>query len=405
VTSSQSTAADTQFAAPGGKQSRGHRIAIASAIVLGVLCALVANTLPVFLVVLGRTLSLNEAQVGYVALADLGGIAIGSVMCAMLPSLIVRLGWRPVAMAGMVLLVIGNLMASQAGAYAVLLAARLLAGTGAGFTMAIAYAVLAGGSHPARNLALFNVFQLASAAIGVQYLGAIASAWGTQGLFLLISALSASGAGLCYFLPRSGRTESAAQTDATSAHSEWISGPGWLAIFAALLHFIGTGAIFGFLAYMGIAWGGDPDVVESSLSTVMLAAIAAAVISAFIGARFHYMRPLLVGYAILLASTVLLFTVQPVGQFVVFASLFGFGWNVVMPFQFAAVTHADKSDSAAMLINASTLGGVAIGPAIAGNYVTSDYGLIIIGSFAALVLALALLLLALKWHRAGTLEN
>jgi predicted MFS family arabinose efflux permease len=387
--------------APGDFPTEGHHIAIGSAITLGVLCALVANTLPVFLVVLGRTLSLNEAQVGYVALADLGGIAIGSILCAMLPSLMMRLGWRLVALAGMVLLIIGNILASQAGGYSVLLAARSLAGIGAGFTMAIAYAVLAGGNHPARNLALFNVFQLASAAIGVQYLSVIASSWGAQGLFLLISVLSALGAGLCYFLPRSGRAESSTFSDDTQPNSERISGPGWLAIIAALFHFIGTGAVFGFLAYMGIAWGGDPTVVESSLTTVMLAAIAAAVISAFVGARIHYMRPLLAGYVILLAATILLFTVQPVGQFVVFASLFGFGWNIVMPFQFAAITHADNSDSAAMLINASTLGGVAIGPAIAGNYVTSDYGVILIGSFAALVAALALLLIALKWHGAG----
>jgi predicted MFS family arabinose efflux permease len=400
VTSSQGEAAAAQLTVSGEAPSGGQRLAIGSAIVLGVLCALVANTLPVFLVVLGRTLSLNEAQVGYVALADLGGIAIGSVMCAMLPSLITRFGWRPVAMAGMVLLIIGNTVASQAGDYAVLLASRLLAGTGAGFTMAIVYAVLAGGNHPARNLALFNVFQLASAAIGVQYLSLIASAWGAQGLFLLISALSALGAGLCYFLPRSGCAETTILSNDNSTTPERISGAGWLAIFAALLHFIGTGAIFGFLAYMGIAWGGDPSAVESSLSTVMLAAIAAAVISAIVGARFHYMRPLLAGYVVLLVATILLFTVQPVGQFVVFASLFGFGWNIVMPFQFAAITHADNSDSTAMLINASTLGGVAIGPAIAGNYVTSDYGVIIIGSFVALAMALGLLLLALKWHRA-----
>lgn len=400
MTSNRCNVTGSLISSPGGEAAAANRIAIGSAIVLGVICALVANTLPVFLVVLGRTLSLNEAQVGYIALADLGGIAIGSVMCAILPSLLSRLGWRLVAAAGMGLLIAGNIAASQAGIYPVLLAARSLAGFGAGFTMAIAYAVLAGGDHPARNLALFNVFQLASAAIGVQYLGAIADTWRAQGLFLLIAAFSALGAGLCCFLPRSGREESATHPGDAAVIPKRISGPGWLAIIAALLHFIGTGAIFGFLAYMGIAWGGDPAMVESSLSTVMLAAIAAAVIAAIVGARFHFLRPLIAGYAILVIATVLLIAVQPVAQFVVFASLFGFGWNIVMPFQFAAVTHADQSDSAAMLVNASTLGGVAIGPAIAGNFVTADYGVIIVGSFAALVVALALLLLALKWHRA-----
>lgn len=399
MTSSQSGDTVGLISAPGADQVRGNRIAIGSAITLGTICALVANTLPVFLVVLGRTLSLGEAQVGYVALADLGGIAIGSIICAILPALLARLGWRHVAMAGIALLISGNILASQAGSFSILLASRSLAGAGAGFTMAIAYAVLAGGNHPARNLALFNVSQLASAAIGVQFLGTIADVWGAQGLFLLISAISVLAAGLCYLLPRAGRDErSESLSNNAPANPDRISGPGWVAIIAALLHFIGTGAIFGFLAYMGISWGGDPATVEASLSTVMLAAIAGAVIAAIVGARFHFLRPLIVGYAILLSAIVLLFVVQPVEHFVFFASLFGFGWNIVMPFQFAAVTHADRSDSAAMLVNASTLGGVAIGPAIAGNFVTRDYGVIITGSFGALILALALLLLALKWN-------
>lgn len=401
MTSNQSVDAGSLISAPSADQSRGNRIAIGSAIVLGTICALVANTLPVFLVVLGRTLSLNEAQVGYVALADLGGIAMGSVICALLPSLLARLGWRLVAMMGLGLLIVGNLAASQAGHYSILLVARSVAGTGAGFTMAIAYAVLAGGSHPARNLALFNVFQLASAAIGVQYLDTIADVWGAQGLFLLITLFSVLGTSLCYLLPRAGREVAAALLDDAPVNPERISGPGWLAITAALLHFVGAGAIFGFLAYMGIAWGGDPATVESGVSTAMLSAIVAAIISAVVGSRFHFLLPLLAGYAILLLAVALLFVIQPVAQFAILAALFGFGWNIVMPFQFAAVTHADRSDSAAMLVNASTLGGVAIGPAIAGNFVTSDYGVIIVGSFAALAMALALLLLALKWHRSG----
>jgi len=399
VTSNQFDVAAEFISASGPEPDRGNQLAIGSAIVLGTICALVANTLPVFLTVLARTLSLSETQAGYVALADLGGIAIGSIICALLPSVLARLGWRMVAVIGVALLIAGNIAASQADAYPILVAARSVAGLGAGFTMAIAYAILAGGSHPARNLALFNVFQLASAAIGIQYLGAIAGSWGAQGLFLMIAAISVVAAGLCYLLPDKGQGAFEARSDDRPVNQERISGPGWLAIIAALLHFVGAGAVFGFLAYMGIAWGGDPGTVETSLSTVMLAAIAAAVISAFAGARFHYLRPLIAGYGILLTAIALLYAFQPVAHFVFFASLFGFGWNIVMPFQFAAVTQADRSDSAAMLVNASTLGGVAIGPAIAGNFVTSDYGVIIAGSFGALVLALALLLLALRWSR------
>ncbi len=379
-------------------QNRNKLLTIASAVLLGALSVLVVNTLPVFLTVLGRTLSLSEAQAGYIALADMGGIAFGTICCAMLPSLIARIGWRRVAMAGVSLLIVGNILASQANSYPSLIAARTLAGTGAGISMAMVYAVLASGGHEARNLAMFNVIQLGSGAIGMQFLGAIASGWGAKGLFLLIAGISVLGYLFCLSLPRGARPLPASSPEDVFPHTDRISGPGWLAIASALLYFAGAGAIFGFLAYMGIAWGGEPATVESSLSIVLLAGMAGGVVAALVGSRLHFLRPLYVGYAILFISIVLFITIKPVGQFVLIGSLFGFGWNILTPFQFAAVTHADSSNSAAMLVNACTLGGIAIGPAIAGNFVTVDYALINIGSICACVASLILLLAALKWH-------
>ena len=378
------------------ERGTGNLLAIAAAILLGALCALVVNTLPVFLTVLGRTLSLDEVQVGYVALADMGGIAAGTILCAMAPVALHRLGWRTVAIAGIVVLIAGNVLASQAQSYSALIAARAIAGSGAGVAMAIVYAVLASGTNDARNLALFNVAQLGSGAIGVQFLGTIAGEWGAGGLFLLIAAISVGGLVLCLALPRTAPDGS--PTDAAAIESRGISGPGWLAILSALLYFAGAGAIFGFLAYMGIAWGGSAPDVESGLSMVLVAGMVGGLVSAFIGSRYHFVRPLIVGYAVLLVAIVLLMIVKPVAGFVLLASLFGFGWNILTPFQFAAVTHADSSNSAAMLVNACTLGGIAIGPAIAGNFVTADFAVVNLGSLIACALSLGLLALALKWH-------
>ena len=383
------------------ERADGNLLAIGAAIMLGALCALVVNTLPVFLTVLGRTLSLNEVQVGYVALADMGGIAAGTILCAMLPSVLERQGWRSVAIAGILVLILGNVLASLAQTYSALIAARAVAGTGGGIAMAIVYAVLASGTNDARNLALFNVAQLGSGAIGVQFLGAIAGEWGAGGLFGLIAAISFGGLLLCFALPRTAVGE---LLDAASpSETRGISGPGWLAILSALLYFAGAGAIFGFLAYMGIAWGGRAPDVESGLSMVLVAGMAGGLVSAFVGSRWHFAVPLIAGYVILLVAILLLMMFKPVAGFVLLASLFGFGWNILTPFQFAAVTHADSSSSAAMLVNACTLGGIAIGPAIAGNFVTSDFEMVNLGSLVACALSLVLLALALKWHneRAG----
>lgn len=368
-----------------------------AAVLLGALCALVVNTLPVFLTVLARAFALSEQEVGYVALADMGGIAIGTISCALSPQIVSRLGWRKVAFAGIAVFIFGNLLTSQVTSFAPLLLSRAVTGMGGGMTMAIAYAVIADGLDSARDLAVFNVFQLGSGAIGVRLLGPIAGALGPQGLFQIIGGLAICAIPLCFVLPpkhSSSKIETGGQD-----HAAKVSPVGWLSIISAFLYFGGAGAVYGFLAFMGVAWGGDAQSVEAGLSLVLAAGMTGGIVSAVIGSRFDFDRPLYLGYAVFLFSIILLIAFKPVDNFTLFAALFGFGWNILTPFQFAAVTHVDGSSSAAMLVNASTLGGIALGPAVAGNFVTANYDIVNIGALSACIVSLLLLIFALRQYR------
>jgi MFS family permease len=91
-------------------------------------------------------------------------------------------------------------------------------------------------------------------------------------------------------------------------------------------------------------------------------------------------------------------TLQPVAHFLVLGCLFGFGWNIVSPYQFEAVTKIDGSSSAAMLVNAATLGGLAVGPAIAGYLATADFLRTNAFSLTAGVVSLAMIVAALRLH-------
>ena len=78
--------------------------------------------------------------------------------------------------------------------------------------------------------------------------------------------------------------------------------------------------------------------------------------------------------------------------------MFGFSYNFLTPYQFEVVTRVDESSSAAMLVSAGIMGGIAIGPAIAGFIVTSDYVWVNGMSFALTLIALALIVGALRLH-------
>jgi hypothetical protein len=86
-----------------------------------------------------------------------------------------------------------------------------------------------------------------------------------------------------------------------------------------------------------------------------------------------------------------------VQHFVLLGCLFGFSWNIVTPFQFEAVTVVDNSSSAAMLVNGATLGGLAVGPAIAGFLATPDYLTVNSLAFVAVLASFILLIGVLRF--------
>jgi MFS family permease len=365
-----------------------------SALILGLVAALVVNTLPVFLSVLARSRGLNEVQSGLVAFADMGGIACGTMLCALSPGKIAKYGYRVVALLGTGTLAVANVAAALSGEFHLLLAACAAAGVGSGIAMAVTYAILAEG-HGARDLALFNVVQLASGWLGIPLLDPIAKQHGAGGLFVVLASVTLAAAPLCVALPRAPRATSAQLAVA----SERVTHAGWLSILSVFLYFSGAGAIYSYLAFMGVAWGGSPEAVEANLSIIMFAAMMGGVFVAIIGSRFGFRWPLCIGFAALLLSIALLATVQPVKLFLLLGCVFGFAWNIVTPFQFEAVTVVDPSSSAAMLVNAGTLGGFAVGPAIAGFMATPDYLRVNLLALIACVFSLTLLLFLLRERR------
>jgi len=365
-----------------------------AAILLGAVAALVGNTLPVFLTVMSRTLGFDESQCGLIAFAEMGGMAAGTIGCALLPRMVERLSWRGTAVLGLVVLVTANGFAMLADSFGGLLFARTMAGVGAGFVLAITYAVLAGGNG-ARALALFNVVQLLTGGFGMLLLSPIAGRYGAGGLFGIIAGISLLAMVLCPWLPKIHRADSPTE----SVTYEHVSARGWMAVASAFLYFTAVSAIFAYVAFMGVAWGGNATTVEASTSMAMFAGMVGAVTVALIGSRFGYLKPLYLGYALLLPIILLFALVQPVAAFLPLASVFGFAWNIVTPYQFAAITHVDSSVGAAMLVNAATLGGFAVGPALAGYLASSDYMLVNLLAFAGGLLSLALLLGALRMRR------
>jgi predicted MFS family arabinose efflux permease len=379
---------------PSSRQS--HLLAVLAASLIGAICNLVVNTLPAYLAVVARAQGFSEADMGWCAMADVSGLAIGTTACALLPGLVLRLNWRRTVWLGAGVMLLGNLLSMHTSGLGALLAVRVLAGLGSGIAMAVVYASFADGDS-AREMSLFNAGQLGLGAAAIPLLSSVAAAHGVSGMYAALAGTAVVALALAALLPLHPKHHAPAHAHHAAPNTK-VSLPGWLAVGSVFCFFMSVGAMYSYLGYMGAAWGLTEAQVESDLSVMLFVSMGAALLVVAMGLRFGLLGPLLVAFGGLLASITLFVLLKPSAGFLACGTLFGFCMNFIMPLHFAAVTRVDTSSSAAMLVGSATLAGFAVGPGIAGNLVTPDFTLVNAFGLGTCGLSLVLVLWALHLH-------
>ena len=369
-------------------------VVVAATIGIAVIANLVLITLPIFLTVLARTRGFDESQSGLFAFMELSGIAAGSAFCALVPAVMARLGLRGPAAVGLVIVALANLLMVITTAPGPFLALAFAAGCGAGVANAVLYVILArvGG---ARSVGAFNASQLGFGALGIDVLTRAAAHFGGDSLFVIPALAAIAALTLVPLLPKADGSDAGASDEAGRSAS--ISLGGWLMILALFVYFMGTGAVYSFLGYMGEAWGGRPDQVARAVETILLIAMLASLLVTVIGARFGILHMAALSLAGTLVGIVLLWWLQPVESFALIGGVFYFCVTLATSYLFEMLVAIDRSSGAAMMMSTSVQGGIAAGPAIAGYLVTADYGLF--NAFGFALCALAAVMIAAVQYR------
>jgi len=355
-------------------------------VLIGSIGMAVPNAIPAYLAALGLVSHFNEAQTGLVGLADIGGITVGSFACAVLPQVVKRLNWRRTILIGMLLALIANALSAFAPSLQTLLALRLIAGLGCGMAIAVVYAVMAEGDA-ARNLGVFTVAQLGMGWLAVMAIGAVSAQFGALGLFGLITAATLLAVAASALVPPATTRRSLALTSGKPAVGR-VSALGWAGIGSVVLFYCGVVAVYSYIVYMGAAWGVPQAVADSSAAYVLFAGMFGGAAAAIIGSRFGFVKPMVIGFAGLLAATALFFLYTPVQGFIPLAMLFGFCFSYVLNYQFEAVVTVDPTSSTAMFVNVAALVGFSVGPAIGGALATADFR--VVNGMALLLMALSM---------------
>ncbi len=369
--------------------------AIAAALVMGMLGNLIFMGAPFLVGSLVDTAGYTEQHAGWIFSADMAGLALGSVITALLVN---RCNRRHIAIAGILILIMGNAFSLKFHDVGALIAIRVVAGLGSGLLYAISVANLSGTHKTARNFSILLFLLLIQGAIEALILPVFSGYLGINGIFLFFIGASVIGAPLIYRLcPYPVEKPLATQASMTSANGDTVTLPGYLPVLYLLsivAYTVLIGAVWTYVERAGISAGIESSMVNRILSIANLTGIVGALIAVWLSSRWGQARMLL---ASLIGVSIVFAVIAANLTFVTYVSvlmLFNILWVLVNVYQLGTLANLDHTGRYGALVPFAQDTAASIGSPIAGAILAGGLGypaVFLFGSACAFLAALIFL--------------
>jgi DHA1 family inner membrane transport protein len=365
---------------------------LSAAVVLGTLGALTIMIVPGFVMLLGAQSGLDDQQLGFVASWDINATAAAIGFATFL---IARLSWRQLALAGLLLLLLGSFLTGQCHTYSALVAARIVAGIGEGLAIAVSFAALGSASNPDRAFGVYLVFGLSVSAALLALLPRMLSQFGPALLFQGCAAVVQQSASLQLWLPR-GTNRPELVLEGAPGVSRHLAVAG---LVGAFLYFIAQGAVWSYFERMGNASGIDPNTIGEAMGLSSFAGVGGAFLAVLLVSRCGRRWPLVASGILSVASFWLLRGQVSGTELIVSGILFNFAWNLAQPLLSGVCSDADCRGRVVVAMGCIQTVGFGIGPALTATLLRGhDYGAALWTSAAVLVVSLVVVLSGMRAH-------
>ncbi len=361
--------------------------AIAGSIAVAIVGWAVFMGLPILVGALVDFRGFSEAEVGYLASADLGGMFVSSILVSLFVSRMDRRFWVTV---GIFVAIGANVAAIYSHDFWSMLGIRVIAGIGAGFCYSIALANLAATTNTARNFS-YLVFALVAVNFFELYsLEIISDRWGVAGIFTTFIIINLVILTVWPFLPRGKRgdqhvhTRSEAEFAVATGHMADEELPlthdfnlpllGTLCLAAIACFYVMIGGFWAYIERMGVAAGFDDNFVAAALSITTLLSVLGCYIAYGISKRQGQSKPLLAAPIGIAALLVWLGMHTVAFTFVTVLLAYQLLWNGVDIFQLGTISNIDHSGRYIALVPAAQGLGQTLGPSLAGYFVGLGFG-------------------------------
>lgn len=365
---------------------RESRLLLASLLWLSLLGASIAVIQPIFLGALAEALTLSAQQLGFLGGAELAGISLISLSAFYwFP----RVNLRPVVLFAVVCAISGNLLTTWVSDFPLLLALRFCSGFfGTGVLYAISIGLIGQTQNPDRLIAIAVVTQISFAAIAMTSIPLLLERWQLPGMTFSLALLFSTGVFVVAQLPTRAAVKA---VTAVSKTPHWI--PPVVMLGGLTIFSVGINSVWAFLERIGNSSGFTMNDIGAALAVTGLIGGLGAVLAAFLGQSLGRILPVLVAITGLCCACLLLYIRSDWTSYLLALALFGFFWNLALPFLLGGVAEADKSGAYTVMIPAAQGGGYALGPATAGMFIVDNaYANSALFAIAAFMLCLFLVI-------------
>lgn len=336
-----------------------------AAIYLGIIGPAVFIVQPGFVQGLVEYYGFSEQQAGYVASAEMWGIAITTLVLTVMAS---RVNWRHLLTCAVLLAAAGNFLSmatTDAVSFAVL---RCIAGIGSGVLISLSFTTIGLSANPDRNFGFLIMWVLIYGAIGFLLMPLAYSHVGMGGVLLFLGLFNLSALPFIRHLPISEQGHAQVDEHAINLPPVLKS----MAVATMFVYFIAQGVVWAYLFLIGTSGGGTEQEVSNGLTLSQFLGIAGAFTAAMLGSRLGRISPLTAGVAGSIISLTLLFGQMGALIYAFAVCVFNFAWNLTHPFLLAALASFDRSGRIVVHGVAAQMLGLAIGPALAASVIAKD---------------------------------
>jgi predicted MFS family arabinose efflux permease len=335
---------------------------IVSAILLGVVGPEVFIVQPGFVQGMVQYLGFDDRAAGYVASAEMWGIALTTVALTFAAQ---RLNWRRTVLWSLSVMVVANAASTLVTDVVGFAALRLLAGIGAGGLISLSFGAIGLTSHPDRNFGYLIMWVLTYGALALWAMPTIYEWGGLDGLLWFFAAFPLVTLPWLRDFPENGENVVQVEKDAVDLPGSSKT----LALAAMFTYFLAQGVVWAYLFLIGIAGGLTEQQVANGLTISQFAGIAGALGAAVTAGRYGRPVPLAVG--ILLGAAMLYFLVGKFSAtaYLVAVSVYNLAWNFTHPYLLGAMASFDRHGRVVVYAVAMQMLGLAIGPGLAASVI------------------------------------